>query len=116
MDILINPLTSTVDRKEFNCGIKELNQYLARYALQNDKKKIGRTFVAVSGDNPTRVLGYYTVSMAQIELQDLPPELKKGLPRYPVPAMRIGMLAVDLSAQGKGIGNFLQNIPTKRPF
>ncbi len=107
MDILINLLDSTVDRNNFDCGIENLNQYLARYALQNDKKSIGKTFVAVSHENRKKVLGYYTVSMAQVELQDLPREMQKGLPRYPVPAMRIGRLAIDLSAQGKGIGSFL---------
>ena len=107
MDILISPLDSTVDRNNFGCGIENLNQYLARYALQNDKKSIGKTFVAVSYENCKNVLGYYTVSMAQVELQDLPREIQKGLPRYPVPAMRIGRLAIDLSAQGKGIGSFL---------
>ncbi len=31
----------------------------------------------------------------------------KNIPRYPVPAMRIGRLAVDRSAQGEGLGGQL---------
>jgi GNAT superfamily N-acetyltransferase len=37
----------------------------------------------------------------------LPPGLSKGLPRYPVPAMRVGRLAVDRSVQVKGVGSAL---------
>ncbi len=47
------------------------------------------------------------MSSGQIEFGDLPSELKKKLPRYPIPIMRIGRLAVDRSVSGQGIGEAL---------
>ena len=60
--------------------------------------------MAVWPETSREILGYYTASMAQVVMEELPGKLKKGLHRYPVPAMRIGRLAVDLRSQGKGIG------------
>ncbi len=45
--------------------------------------------------------------MAQVNFENLPADLAKGIPRYPAPAMRIGRLAVDRSAQGAGLGGGL---------
>jgi predicted GNAT family N-acyltransferase len=95
------------DRPLFDCGVPALNDYLKRFAQQNHKKNISLTFVATLTDSPRTILGYYCVSMAQIEFDSLPTPFAKGLPRYPVPAMRIGRLAVSLEARGKGVGRDL---------
>jgi len=107
MEISITPISKDFNLKNFDCGIQELNLYLHQFALRNDRKNIGKTFIAWGSDNPKKVLGYYTVSMAQVLFEELPPELKAGLPKYPVPAMRIGRLAVDSSLHGKGFGSWL---------
>ncbi len=100
----IIPVSQEIMRKEFDCGIEELNRYLSQFAIPNDKKNIGKTFVAVEGEEPLKPVGYYTVSIAQIKFEELPDDIKKGLPRYPIPAMRIGKLAVDRNCQGKKLG------------
>ena len=46
-----------------------------------------------------------TLSAGQAQTHSLPAHLK--LPRYPVPILRIGRLAVDRSAQGQGTGRQL---------
>jgi ribosomal protein S18 acetylase RimI-like enzyme len=51
--------------------------------------------------------GYFTLSMAQVDLKSLPESHRKGLPKYPVPAVRLGRLAVDRKWQGKGLGELL---------
>ena len=107
MNIKIVPISKQIDRKNFDCGIEELNLYLRQFAIPNDKKNIGKTFVAVEESIPAAPLGYYTVGMAQITVEDIPEKIKRGLPRYPVPAMRIGKLAVDTGQQGKNIGAYL---------
>lgn len=89
---------------KFDCGVEELNTYLKRFAKKNDKLGIGRTYVLLKN---ARVLGFYTVGMAQIEFNALPKSSQDKLPRYPIPAIRIGRLAVDLSDQGKGLGEIL---------
>ncbi|MBN2535977.1 MAG: GNAT family N-acetyltransferase [Spirochaetales bacterium] len=105
MNINVIPVSKAIINKPFDCGIEELNRYFIQFAFPNDKKNIGKTFVAISpSDLP---LGYYTVSMAQILFSELPENLKTGLPRYPIPAMRIGKLAIDKQYQQKGIGSLL---------
>ena len=96
-------LSKEFSRETFDCGNESLNDFLKRYALQNLKKNISVTMVAVSEENRKKILGSYSVSMAQVGFDDLPADLAKGIPRYPVPAMRIARLAVDRSAQSMGL-------------
>jgi len=107
MNIKIVPISKEIKRRDFDCGIKELNKYLRQFAIPNDKNNIGKTFIAVEKSKPYKTIGYYTVSMAQILFNDLSDKIKKGIPKYPIPAMRIGKLAVDSHFQGKRVGSFL---------
>jgi GNAT superfamily N-acetyltransferase len=100
-------ITSKVNRDSFDCGISELNDYLKKYARQNHQKGIARTIVAISAIGNPDVLGYYSVSMSEIQRESLPQKYSKGLPRYPIPALRIGKLAVARTMQGKGLGKAL---------
>lgn len=88
----------------FDCGVEELNFYLKRFAKKNDKLGIGRTFVLFED---SKAVGYYTISMAQIEFDSLTHHSQQSLPRYPLPAVRIGRLAVQKNLQGKGFGEYL---------
>ena len=94
-------------RNRFDCGIPELNEYLKKYARQNHQKGIASTWVAVSKDETWQVAGYYSLSMAEIKRESLPTADRKGLPRYPLPAIRIGKLAVTRSRQGQRLGETL---------
>ncbi len=97
----------SIDRNAFDCGVTELNDYFKKFARQNDEKGLAKTFVLVSENAPRMPLGYYTLSSAQIQIEEIPDHLKKRLPKYPVPVVRIGRLAVDLRAKGKGFGKIL---------
>jgi len=96
-----------IKREAFDCGVPELNEYIKKYAKQNDKRGISKTFVAIPEVGSTDIAGYYSVSMAEIKRESLPENYRRGLPRYPVPGMRIGKLAVDRSMQGRGVGGEL---------
>ncbi len=98
------PASKDFDLKAFDCGEKSLNDYLRFYTLMNDKKQISKAFIAYDPVRPRCVLGYYTVSSAQITYDEYPESLREKIPKYPVPAMRIGKLASSLSARGQGIG------------
>ena len=98
--IMIEPLSKTHKRKSFSCGNQELDNYLQRYARQNDTKNIAKCFVAVNDV----VLAYYTLSASSIEFESLPTKLSRQLPHYPVPAALLGKLAVDESARGIRLG------------
>ena len=103
---VILPLGAEHDRPAFKCGKPGLDAYLKSYALQNQQKNISRTYVALHpGSN--RIAGYYTVSSGSVAFNILPRERQKGLPKYPIPVVHVGRLAVDLAHQGKRLGEFL---------
>ena len=93
-------------KQAFSCGELEPDQYLYKYALQNDRKGFGVTYVAVE-PNDLRVRGYYTLSTGNIQRDFLPPDSARKLPRYPVPSILLARLAVDRPMQGKGLGKTL---------
>lgn len=95
------------DRAGFACGEPSLDAYLREQAAQHHRDGIATTHVLVDDAAPARVLGYYTLSAAQLLLTDLQEADRKRLPRYPVPAVRMGRLAVSASEQGKRHGDFL---------
>jgi ribosomal protein S18 acetylase RimI-like enzyme len=99
------PLTKQLQKTPFDCGNPVLNEYFRQYSLKNDKLLLGKTFVALQDD--TTVAGYMTLSNAQIEAAALANAIRVRLPKYPVPALRIGKLAVDIQFQGRGIGAYL---------
>lgn len=67
---------------------------------------MAQVFVA-AGDAPGAIVGYYSLSAASFERHELPPNLAKRLPHYPVPAALLGRLAVDRTHQGQGLGEIL---------
>ncbi|MGH8655736.1 MAG: GNAT family N-acetyltransferase [Gammaproteobacteria bacterium] len=101
------PISRQHERRAFDCGVLELNEYLQRYARQNHESGGVKTFVAVSRSDPKRVLGCYTLSPGAIEFAQVPQVVRKGLGQYEVPVFRLARLAVDKSAQGQGLGSQL---------
>jgi Predicted acetyltransferase len=99
------PIAKEHQKAPFDYGYPVLNDYLRLYALKNDRLSIGKTFVAVDGT--AGIVGYVTVSSAQVEARSLPQAMRAKLPRYPVPAFRIAKLAVDTKAQEQGVGAWL---------
>ncbi|MFZ1730337.1 MAG: GNAT family N-acetyltransferase [Bacteroidota bacterium] len=93
-------------RKKFDCGIPELNDFLSKRARKHMTQGMSVTYLLHEADN-IEILGYYTISMAEIKTADLQQELIKGLPHHPVPVVRIGRLAVSTSHQEKGYGGIL---------
>ena len=104
----IEPLGSSHDRAEFDCGVAPLNRYLRETARQHVAKGVAKTFVlveeAVSAPKP--VLGFFTLSLCQVLANDVPPKWAKKLPGQ-IPAMRLGRLAVARAHQREGLGKIL---------
>ena len=100
--ITIERLSSHHDRRDFDCGVAELNSYLLKYSGQHEQKGIGRTYVATENDD-TRVLGYYTISSSGVAFD----VVSENLPRHPVPVALIGRLAVDVTARRRRLGETL---------
>jgi ribosomal protein S18 acetylase RimI-like enzyme len=95
------------DRAGFACGEPSLDIYLREQAVQHHGAGISTTHVLVDDAARSHVLGYYSLSAAQLLFTDLQDVDRKRLPRYPVPAVRMGRLAVSAGEQGKGHGDYL---------
>jgi GNAT superfamily N-acetyltransferase len=106
VDFIVQPLTPAHDRVSFDCGGHALNEFLRRYARQNDDRGIGRTFVAVPVGE-SQVVGFYTLSAGGVEFREIPDHLRRRLPRYPIPVAHLGRLATCLSVRGQGLGEAL---------
>lgn len=100
--IKIESLSSHHDRRDFDCGVEDLNSYLLKYSGQHERKGIGRTYIATE-ENDARVLGYYTISSSGVAFDVVP----ENLPRHPVPVALIGRLAVDVTARRRRLGETL---------
>ncbi len=95
------------DRQEFDCGVPALNEYLQRYAEQHRRKGISAAYVLVDSAAVSTVLGYYTLSAAEVDIAQLADADRRRLPRYPVPCFRMGRLACRIDQQGRGLGKLL---------
>ena len=107
LDWCEEPIARHHDRKAFDCGSLELNDYLSRFARQNHESGGAKTFVAVAPAEPARLLGFYAISPGSVEFARVPGNLTRKLGRYDVPVFRLGRLAIDRSAQGQGLGGDL---------
>lgn len=105
-DWRIEPFGKPHDRSAFTCGKPALDDFLRTRVSQYEKRRLGKTFVAVSeGEN--RVMGYYTLAAGAVAFEHLPTKTSAKLPKHPVPVILLARLAVDQSAQGKGLGEKL---------
>lgn len=94
------------DRSSFVSGVEQLDRYFRSQAGQDARKNMAAPFVLVLPDGAVGC--YYTLSSTALKLAELPAEITRRLPRYPlVPATLLGRLAVDKRHRGKGHGRFL---------
>jgi GNAT superfamily N-acetyltransferase len=95
------------DRQGFDCGVPALNEYIHRFAEQHRRRGISSVYVLTDPARPELILGYYTLSAAEVDGQRLTEAERKKLPRYPVPCFRMGRLACRSDQQGRGLGKLL---------
>ena len=111
-------LSEEHDCDGFDCGHAPLNDWLRRYAFQNQRANAAKTFV-VCRDQERRVIGYYSLAVGAVDHTAAPArdgkmrdctlfcEAKWGaVPVFsvPIPVMVLARLAVDIRYQGKKIG------------
>ena len=102
----IRRLSPSDDRGNFDCGDVDLNRFFRKYAGQNQfRQHIGTTYIAEGDDG--MAVGFATVVPGQVETDGLPAAVRKGLPRYPMPVLRLARLGVDVRAQRRGVGKAL---------
>jgi GNAT superfamily N-acetyltransferase len=92
-------------RKRFHSGEEAVDDWLRTKALQNQEKHLSVTRVLLSETG--EIAGYYTLATGQVDFQDMPDDLGKGLPRRALPVAVLAWLGVDSSRQGEGLGKLL---------
>lgn len=105
MNFITTPFDRDVDRAAFDCEKHPpLNDYVKTLASQHEKKNVSRTFMLLEAK---RLQAYYTLASTSIDLSDLNEVQRKGLPRYPLPAVLLSRLAVNKADQRSGLGKRL---------
>lgn len=89
----VEPLAANHDRAAFGCGVLQLDAYLQRQAGQDLKRSLAAIFVLTQGNEI--VAGFYTLSSHSILAEQLPQDLAKKLPRFPIPVTLLGRMAGD---------------------
>lgn len=102
----IELLGKTHHRKGFDCGKIALNQFLQRTARQHIQKGLSRTFVLVDNQQPSVIIGFFTLSLCEVRVECLPPRWAKKYPSI-VSGVKLARLAVSLDWQRQGIGGIL---------
>lgn len=92
------------DVDEFNCGQPDLDDWLKRFALVNQRASMTTVFVTLSD---SKVVGYYALATGGVERANAPGRVTRGVPAHPIPVVLLARLAVDSSAQKRGLGGEL---------
>lgn len=96
------------DRASFDCGEKELNDFIQTRAAKHMQAGISRTMV-LPGSMPLPnqkypICSFYSIAPSSISHEDLPKSMAKKLPRYPIPVFLLAQLAVHKEFHGSGLG------------
>ncbi len=85
----------------FDCGKPSLDDWLVRHARQSQASGSARTYIVTDA---ARVVGYYSLTVGQIDTLEAPERVRKGMGGYPVPVVILARMAVAQQDQGRGIG------------
>lgn len=101
------PIAKSHDRKSFNCGDTQMNEFLQRFARQSHEQNASKTFCAIENAKSQRILGFYTVTPYAVSHDQVPAHLAKGLARHEIAGFKLARIATDLSVAGLGLGGQL---------
>lgn len=103
----IEPLGPGHDRAAFDSGEPALDDYLRKTARQHAGRGVARTFVLVTERSPARILGFFTLTVCEVDALRLPAGMAKKYPRGRLPGAKLARLAVRREERGKGYGGAL---------
>lgn len=107
------PLSFDHQLATFDCGKHSLNAWLQNHARQAQTSGSAKTFVATDDD---RVVGYFSLTVGQVDTLEVPERIRKGMGQYPLPVVILARLAVSVQDQGRGIGFGLLQDAIRRTF
>jgi GNAT superfamily N-acetyltransferase len=89
----------------FNCGVKDLDDWLRVHALDNQRRDLSRTLLLL--DDADHVAGYYALTMGGVRKETLPPWYGRGLPGFDIGMVLLARFAITDARQGQGLGRDL---------
>lgn len=95
-------LTAEQDTVGFDCGVPQLNQWLAQHALRAQRAGTARTFVWVTDEAPDQVSAYFSLAPTELARDALTRGQSFGYSA--VPAYLLARLAVRADLRGVGHG------------
>jgi len=99
------PIQADDPVETFDSGVEQLNTWLAHQSLTNQANGDSRTYVSIDADSG-RILGFYSLASGAVSRGQAGGWLSRNAPD-PVPVILLGRLAIDLTAQGQGLGHQL---------
>jgi predicted N-acetyltransferase YhbS len=95
-------LTESHNISNFNCSVQQLNDWLKKKSLRNQRRNNTRVYV-VSDKSTEQVVGYYAIAMGSVQRESAISSLKRNSPN-PIPMVVLARLAVDNNYHNCGIG------------
>lgn len=113
--IKISKYDKKYNKEDFDCENDDINNYLKTRISQEIKNHSTNCFYLISENE--KIIGYYTLTAAAINLSDIPNEYKLKLPKYQnVGCALLGRLGIDKNHKNKGFGKILIYDAMKRSF
>lgn len=90
--------------KNFDCGITQLNKFIHEEVENFHSERLGITYLFYSNSSNNVLIGFVTISMADIKTKQLLSNDMKPIKIENYPSLQIGQLAIDKNYQGQGYG------------
>lgn len=100
----IKILDLTDDTTDFTCGIREIDDFIQKEAWGFQKERLGVTYLFLK---QTKIVGFSTLSMADLKREKMSAEDRPPIGIENYPALLIGQLAVCSELQNKDIGTYI---------
>ena len=100
----IEILEESDDVSGFCCGEKEIDDFIHKEALDFQNERLGVTYLCYYEDE---LIGFVTLSMADLRKGKMAAEDRLPIGRENYPALQISQLAVHDKMQKQGIGTYL---------
>ena len=104
--LIIEVLSKSHHRDDFDCGNAVLNHFLQKIARQHNEKGLSKTFVLIDTAHPNDIIAYMSMVVCEMLAQDIPHQWVNKYPRR-IPAAKLVELAVTKDKQRKGFGAIL---------
>lgn len=104
MSLLTKVAVLTAPAPEFHSSQMELDEWLSKHGLEATRARSATVYLAYSDD---RVVGYFALSAGSVDPSAAGSRTRRGMPRYPIPAVLLARMAVIEEAHGQGVGREL---------